>query len=249
MKKGFFCFSVIFFIAGICLSNAEAANAPADTSKKQVFSTQKDKVSYIIGRQIGNNLKNQMIEVDPAIMSIGVGEIYSGKSSQLTDAESQEVMQNYQKELAAKQAEVKKLVTDKNKKEGEQFLAKNKKAKGVKTTASGLQYKVIVNGKGEKPKETDTVVVNYAGTLINGKEFDSSYKRGSPATFPVNGVIKGWTEALQLMKTGSKWELYIPSELAYGERGAGTDIGPNSVLIFSVELISIKKPEPAKPAK
>ena len=241
MKRSVLCLSVLYFVAGIYLGNAASAD-----SKKQVLSTQKDKVSYILGRQIGNNikeqLKNQSIEVNPEIMTIGVSDVFLDKSSQLTDAEMQEVMKNFQQENAAKQAEVKKKDADKNKKDGEKFLAKNKKAKGVKTTKSGLQYKVITNGTGEKPKATDTVVVNYAGTLINGKEFDSSYKRGSPATFPVGGVIKGWTEALQLMKTGSKWELYIPSEIAYGANGAGADIGPNSVLIFTVELISIQKP-------
>ncbi|OGS25857.1 MAG: hypothetical protein A2297_01440, partial [Elusimicrobia bacterium RIFOXYB2_FULL_48_7] len=134
-----------------------------------------------------------------------------------------------------------------NKKSGEAFLAKKKTEKGVKSTPSGLLYKVIVGGKGEKPKATDTVQVHYRGTMIDGTEFDSSYGRGVPATFPVNGVIRGWTEALQLMKVGSKWELYIPSELAYGERGAGEQIGPNSTLIFTVELLGIQKPEPSVP--
>jgi FKBP-type peptidyl-prolyl cis-trans isomerase FklB len=128
----------------------------------------------------------------------------------------------------------------KNKAEGEKFLADNKKKEGIKTTASGLQYKVIKDGTGKTPKATDTVSTHYRGTLISGKEFDSSYKRGEPAEFPVNGVIKGWTEALQLMKEGAKWQLFIPSELAYGERGAGQDIGPNSTLIFDIELLSVK---------
>ena len=134
---------------------------------------------------------------------------------------------------------------DKNAADGEKFLAENKKKEGVKTTASGLQYKVLKEGTGESPKETDTVVTNYKGTLLDGTEFDSSYKRNEPATFPVNRVIKGWTEALQLMKPGAKYQLFIPSALAYGERGVGKDIGPNSTLIFEVELLSIKPPEPA----
>ena len=135
----------------------------------------------------------------------------------------------------------------KNTAAGEKFLAENKKKDGVKTTASGLQYKVLKEGSGAAPKETDTVVTNYRGTLIDGTEFDSSYKRGQPAVFPVNRVIKGWTEALQLMKPGSKYQLFIPASLAYGERGAGQEIGPNSTLIFEVELISIKSAEAAAP--
>jgi len=237
MKRSIPCLSVLVFAAGVYLGNA--AEQPA--AKSQAFATEKDKVSYVIGRQIGTNLKNQSIDINPDVMAIGVSEVFSGKPSSLTDAESQDVMKSFQQDIAAKQAAKKKLEADKNKKEGDDFLAKNKKVKGVKVMPSGLQYKVIVNGKGEKPAATDTVVVNYRGTLINGKEFDSSYKRGTPATFPVNGVIKGWTEALQLMKTGSKWELYIPSDLAYGERGAGADIGPNETLVFSVELMSIQK--------
>jgi FKBP-type peptidyl-prolyl cis-trans isomerase FklB len=146
-------------------------------------------------------------------------------------------MMAFQKEVMAKQAEVAK----KNKAEGEAFLAENKKKEGVKTTASGLQYKVIKPGKGKKPKSSDTVTVNYRGTLIDGTEFDSSYKRGQPATFQVSGVIPGWTEGLQLMEEGAKWQLFIPSNLAYGERGAGGVIGPNATLIFEVELLSIQE--------
>jgi FKBP-type peptidyl-prolyl cis-trans isomerase FklB len=132
-------------------------------------------------------------------------------------------------------------LSEKNKKEGEEYLAENKKKEGIITTQSGLQYKVLKKGTGKIPKSTDTVTVNYRGTLIDGTEFDSSYRRGQPASFKVNGVIRGWTEALQLMKEGAKWQLYIPSNLAYGERGAGRNIGPNSTLIFEVELISINE--------
>lgn len=157
----------------------------------------------------------------------------------MTENEVKEVMTAFQKGLAAKQAEKMKVIGEKNSKEGETFLAENKKKEGVKTTASGLQYKVITPGKGPMPKDTDTVSVNYRGTLIDGTEFDSSYKRGEAVSFPVNGVIKGWTEALQMMKVGSKWQLFIPSNLAYGDRGAGGQIGPNATLIFEVELLSI----------
>lgn len=203
--------------------------------------TQKEKVSYSIGRDIGDNLKSQEIDVDAGMLARGISDSISGAAGIMSESERQAVMAAFQQELMAKRTEKRKVDTDKNKAEGQAFLEKNKKNKGVKVLPSGLQYKVLVDGKGAKPGATDTVKVNYRGTLINGKEFDSSYKRGTPATFPVNGVIKGWTEALQLMKTGSKWELYIPSEIAYGERGAGADIGPNATLIFTVELLSIEK--------
>jgi FKBP-type peptidyl-prolyl cis-trans isomerase len=152
----------------------------------------------------------------------------------------QKTLMAKQQEQAAKQQEQAKVVSEKNKKDGEAFLAANKKKDGVVTMPSGLQYKVLVAGKGKSPKATDTVTVNYKGTLIDGTEFDSSYKRGKPASFPLNQVIPGWTEAVQLMKEGAKWELYVPSSLAYGERGAGANIGGNATLIFEVELLSIK---------
>jgi FKBP-type peptidyl-prolyl cis-trans isomerase FklB len=167
----------------------------------------------------------------------------SGGKPLLTEQEIKDVITALQKDLQAKQQEKMRVLAEKNKKEGESFLAENKKKDGVITLASGLQYKIIKNGGGKMPKATDSVTVNYRGTLIDGTEFDSSIKRGQPATFQVSGVIPGWTEALQLMREGSKWQLFIPSNLAYGERGAGGSIGPNAVLIFEVELISINKPE------
>ncbi len=204
----------------------------------QVLKDQKDKVSYIIGMDIGNNLKKQSMSVNPKILAKGIEDAVSGAKPLLTEQEVQETMMAFQKEMMAKQAEVAK----KNKTEGEAFLAENKKKEGVKTLPSGLQYKVMKAGTGKKPKASDTVTVNYRGTLINGTEFDSSYKRGQPATFQVSGVIPGWTEALQLMEQGAKWQLFIPSNLAYGERGApGGLIGPNATLIFEVELISIQE--------
>jgi FKBP-type peptidyl-prolyl cis-trans isomerase FklB len=142
--------------------------------------------------------------------------------------------------LSEKKAETMKKLAEKNKEDAVTFFAENKKKEGVKTLASGLQYKIITEGKGKNPKATDTVTVHYRGTLIDGKEFDSSYRRGEPATFPVNGVIAGWTEALQLMKAGAKWQIFIPSNLAYEEKGIGNVIGPNAALIFEVELISVK---------
>jgi FKBP-type peptidyl-prolyl cis-trans isomerase FklB len=201
--------------------------------------TEKEKLSYIIGVQVGNDLKNQSIDVDPAIVGKGLQDSILGNKLLIGDQEAKDFIAAYQKERTAKIAEEKKRVGEKNKQEGTVFLAENKKKAGVKTLPSGLQYKVIKEGTGKTPKATDTVVTQYKGTLINGTEFDSSYRRNEPATFPVNGVIRGWTEALQLMKEGSKWQLVVPPELAYGEQGAGP-IGPNATLIFEVELVSVK---------
>jgi FKBP-type peptidyl-prolyl cis-trans isomerase FklB len=150
-------------------------------------------------------------------------------------------MAAFQKEMMAKQQELAKRLGEKNKKEGEAFLSENRKKEGIKALPSGLQYKVVKAGTGKKPKSTDTVTTHYRGTLIDGTEFDSSYRRGQPASFPVSGVIPGWTEALQLMEEGAKWQLFIPPNLAYGERGAGSQIGPNATLIFEIELISIQE--------
>jgi FKBP-type peptidyl-prolyl cis-trans isomerase FklB len=202
-----------------------------------VLKDQKDKVSYIIGMDIGMNLKKQAIDLDSNILAKGVKDALSGAKPLLTEQEIQETMTAFQKEMMVKQAEVAK----KNRAEGEAFLTENKKKEGVKTLPSGLQYKVIKAGIGRKPKSNDTVTVHYRGTLINGTEFDSSYKRGQTVSFLVSGVIPGWTEALQLMEEGAKWQLFIPSNLAYGERGAGGVIGPNSTLIFEVELVSIQE--------
>ncbi len=201
--------------------------------KKPELKTTKDKASYALGINIGKSLKAQALDVDLTLLLKGLQDSMGGEPL-LADTECREVIMAYQKE--ARSASI-----DKNKKEGETFLAENKAKPGIVTLPSGLQYKVITAGTGEKPKPTDKVKTHYRGTLISGKEFDSSYKRGEPATFGVTQVIKGWTEALQLMPVGSKWQLYIPSELAYGERGAGADIGPNSTLIFDIELISIEK--------
>ncbi len=206
-----------------------------------VLKTQKDKVSYIIGMDIGKNFKRQSIDIDPDILAKGLKDALSGGKALLTDQEMRETMAVFQKEMTAKQEELSKKLGEKNKKEGDVFLAENKKKEGVKTLPSGLQYKVVKAGTGKKPKLTDTVTTHYRGTLIDGTEFDSSYRRGQPASFPVNGVIPGWTEALQLMEEGAKWQLFIPSNLAYGERGAGRDIGPHATLIFDIELISVQE--------
>ncbi|MDR2017614.1 MAG: FKBP-type peptidyl-prolyl cis-trans isomerase [Syntrophobacterales bacterium] len=201
----------------------------------------KEKVSYSIGVDIGNTLKRQPIDVDPAVLGQGIKDAMSGGKLLLTEQEIRDTMQNFQKEMVTKQTERMKKLSEENKTKGETFLAENKKKPDIITLPSGLQYKVIKEGTGKMPKATDKVTVNYRGTLIDGTEFDSSFKRGEPASFQVNGVIAGWTEALQKMKTEAKWQLFIPSNLAYGERGAGNMIGPNATLIFDVELISIKE--------
>ena len=226
----------------------EASPSPAPTADSPL-KTERDKVSYAIGMNIGASFKRQGIDVDPNLFMQGLKEASSGGKTLLTEDEERTILTRYQTELRAKMEEKAKQAAETNKKEGEAFLAANKSKEGVVTLPSGLQYKILKKGAGPKPAATDTVECNYRGTLINGTEFDSSYKRGQPTKFPVSGVIKGWTEALQLMPVGSKWQLFIPSELAYGERGTpGGGIGPNSTLIFEVELMNIEpKPEDKKP--
>ena len=211
----------------------------ANAEEKKALQTTKEKQSYSLGADIGGKLKAQPIEIDADAFTQGLKDAFNQGKMQLTEQEIKETLAGLQKELMEKQAERTKQLGEKNKKEGEAFLAANKTKEGIKTLPSGLQYKVIKEGTGKTPKAEDTVATNYRGTLIDGTEFDSSYKRGKPATFPVKAVIPGWTEALQLMKEGSKWELFIPSNLAYGERGAGNLIGPNAALIFEIELISV----------
>jgi FKBP-type peptidyl-prolyl cis-trans isomerase FklB len=201
-----------------------------NAQEKLVLKNQKEKVSYIIGMDIGGNLKKQLVDVDPNSLARGIQDALSGANPLLSKEEIQETMVAFQKEMAEKQ-----------KQRGEAFLSENKKKEGVKALPSGLQYKVIKAGTGKKPKVDDTVTVHYRGTLTDGTEFDSSFRRGQPATFRVSGVIPGWTEALQLMEEGAKWQLFIPPKLAYDERGAGGLIGPNATLIFEVELISIQE--------
>jgi FKBP-type peptidyl-prolyl cis-trans isomerase FklB len=217
------------------------AASPAGAQEKPALKDQKEKVSYIIGMDIGAKFKEQSVDIDPDILARGIKDGLSGARPLLSGPEAREVMHAFEKELRTKQEAARKAAGEKNKIEGEAFLAENKKKEGIKTLPSGLQYKVIRPGTGKKPKATDTVTTHYKGTLIDGTEFDSSYKRGKPATFAVNGVIPGWTEALQLMEEGAKWQLFIPPNLAYGERGAGQVIGPQATLIFEVELISIQE--------
>ena len=223
----------------------KAGTAAKSAAVAPALKTRKEKFSYALGMNIGsglgNNLKKQSVEVDSNLVSQGLKDSLAGGKTRLTQEEAQAVLTEVQNEVRKQQQEKTQQAATANKTEGEAFLAANKAKQGVITLPSGLQYKILTAGTGPKPTAADTVVCNYRGTLINGTEFDSSYKRGQPATFGVGQVIKGWTEALQLMPTGSKWQIFIPSGLAYAERGAGADIGPNATLIFEVELLSIQE--------
>jgi len=208
--------------------------------EKLELKDQKDKESYSLGYQFGQNLKAQDVEINLDVYISGIRDSLGGKDSLMSQEETRTTLSDLQKRIAAVRQKELKEKAEKNLSESKAFLAENGKKEGIKTLLSGLQYKVLAEGYGKMPKAEDTVTVHYKGTLIDGKEFDASYKRGQPATFKVNGVIKGWSEALQLMKEGSKWQLYIPPDLAYGERAMGPQIPPNSALIFEVELISVK---------
>jgi len=227
--------------SGAASQSSGMPDAPAPKSAGSgVFPGQKEKVSYALGMNLGTNLHQQQIEIDPNMLLQGLKDAMSGNKPLMTEDEARAALMQLQSDVRAQQQAKAARAADTNKKEGDAFLALNKTKEGVVTLPSGLQYKVLKEGTGPKPTSTDTVVCNYRGTLLNGTEFDSSYKRGQPSEFPVNGVIRGWTEALQLMPVGSKWQLFIPSDMAYGERGAGQDIAPNATLIFEVELLSIK---------
>ncbi|MEN9809835.1 MAG: hypothetical protein RLZZ488_1402 [Pseudomonadota bacterium] len=204
-----------------------------------MLKSQLEKVSYIIGLDIGRNLANQGIEVDAQALVLGVADSMGDADAKMTEAEMQSVMTAFQTEMEAKQAKLQAAQSSKNIDEGKAFLEINRMKEGVIVLPSGLQYREVKAGTGRSPKATDKVTTHYRGTLLDGSVFDSSYERGEPATFPVNGVIAGWTEALQLMKEGAVWELFIPADLAYGARGAGGKIGPNATLTFTVELLNV----------
>jgi FKBP-type peptidyl-prolyl cis-trans isomerase FklB len=216
----------------------------AKTAAPLALTTQKDKTSYAIGMNIGKSVaakfRSDSLDINSAIFLRGMKDAMAGSKTLLTDNEAKAVLDALQADMSKNQEAKMAMAGDVNKAKGDAFLAANKAKDGVLTLPSGLQYKIITPGTGPKPTAADSVVCNYRGTLIDGTEFDASSKHGGPATFPVGQVIKGWTEALQLMPVGSKWQLYIPSDLAYGSRGAGGDIGPNSTLIFDIELLSIK---------
>jgi len=219
----------VAFLSSVCYAD-----------EKLDLKDQKDKESYSLGYQFGQNLKSQGVEINLDIYTSGIRDALGGKDSLMSQEEIRTTIEELQKRvMAARQKELKEKA-EKNLSESKAFLEENKKKEGIKTLPSGLQYKILVEGSGKTPKSTDTVTVHYRGTLINGSEFDSSYKKGQPSTFQVKSVIRGWSEALQLMKGGSRWQLFIPPELAYGESAGGGQIPPNSTLIFEVELISVK---------
>jgi FKBP-type peptidyl-prolyl cis-trans isomerase len=225
---------IAIFSLGLLTTQVSAEDTQEPLSKA-------DKLGYSIGYNIANSLKQQGIEINQELLLKGITDVFSGKKPLLSKQEVKQNLKAFRKERRAKMQKVRKQLARKNMVQGEAFLAKNEKKEGVVTLPSGLQYKVVKPGTGDTPKSTDQVTTHYRGTLIDGTEFDSSYARGEPATFPVNGVIAGWTEALQLMKVGAKWQLFIPGDLAYGKRGAaGGKIPPNATLIFDIELLSIE---------
>ncbi|MFH1034902.1 MAG: FKBP-type peptidyl-prolyl cis-trans isomerase [Pseudomonadota bacterium] len=201
--------------------------------------TPEQKISYTLGFRVGSDIKAKDVKIDADSFSQGFKDAQGGATPQIGEEEMQQTLQNLTRDLQAKEMAKIKALADKNQAEGKKFLEENKAKEGVKTLASGLQYKVLASGKGKTPKLTDTVTVNYQGRLTDGTVFDDSQQRGEPATFPLEGIIKGWQEALQLMKEGDKWEIYVPSELAFGPQGAGGPIGPNAVLIFNLELVKV----------
>jgi FKBP-type peptidyl-prolyl cis-trans isomerase FklB len=234
LKKIVFTLVVVLIISALCYGEAQK------TVQKIKFKDQREKLSYSIGLDIGKNLKKQAIDVDTKLLLKGLTDGLSGVTPSLTEDEIKEVFTVFQKTMETRHNERQMKLAEKNKAEGEAYLAANKAKEGVITLPSGLQYKELTAGTGPSPTVTDTVTVNYRGSLIDGTEFDSSYKRGQPLKIGVSGVIPGWTEALQLMKVGAKWQLFIPANLAYGTQGAGQTIEPNAVLIFEVELIGIE---------
>ena len=210
------------------------------SAPKVSLKTDEERVSYAIGVSIGDNFKRQSVAIKLENIMAGIRDGLSGKKIQMTQTEMQTTMEKFSEKMRAKMSKKSDQQATKNLKDGQNFLKRNKLKKSVKALPSGLQYEILRKGKGVHPKLSDRVEAHYRGTLLNGEEFDSSYSRGKPSTFPLNGVIKGWTEALQLMSVGSKWKLFIPPNLAYGKRGAGAKIGPNATLIFEVELLKIK---------
>lgn len=233
--------SAIIAMACIGLFSVQACSQSSDKGAPMELKTQKDKASYSIGVSIGKNLKDQKVEITTDILVKGLLDAYTGAKTQLTEKEMGDVLTQFQQEIMAKAQEEAAKKGGENKTKGEKFLADNKNKPGVKSTPSGLQYSVITEGTGPKPTASSTVKVHYTGKLIDGTTFDSSVDRGEPVEFPLNGVIKGWTEGVQLMSKGSKYKFYIPADLAYGERGAGNAIGPNETLVFEVELLDIVK--------
>ena len=228
MKRVLIAAVLFVFSACVCLA-----------AEKLEPKSENDKISYSVGYQVGGDFRRQGVELDPDLLVKGMQDAMSGGKPLMTQEEMNKTLVDLKRKVVTAQREEQKKAAEKNLAEGKKFLEGNARKEGVTTLPSGLQYKVTAKGTGASPKKTDSVTVHYKGTLIDGTEFDSSYKRGQPATFRVDSVIAGWTEALQLMKPGAKWQLFIPPNLAYGERGAGSRIGPNSTLVFEVELIKV----------
>jgi len=242
MKK-ILALALAFLLIGLwaCQKAGAPASAPL---KKDDLDSQKKKVSYAIGLDIGKNFKARSMDIDLDILLQGMKDAQKSGEPLLKEDEIQKVMTQFQQDMMKADQAKRQVAGKDNKAKEEAFLKENASKPGIKVTASGLQYKVITEGTGPRPLESDTVKVHYRGSLLDGSEFDSSYKRNEPAVFPLKGVIKGWTEALQLMKVGAKYQIFLPSSLAYGEQGAGQVIGPNSTLVFEVELLGIEKPAP-----
>ena len=226
--------AIVVLAFGVWASSASAQDAPA------ALKTPKEKLSYAIGMEMGKGVKAEELDVDPAIVSQGLKDAITGAKPLMSDAELQAVIGALREEMKQKQMQIAEAAAAENKKQGDAFLAENGKKEGVVTLPSGVQYKVLTAGQGKKPAETDTVLCNYKGSFLDGTEFDSSADAGKPVPFEIKTVIPGFKEALELMSVGSKWQIVIPANLAYGERGAGNVIGPNATLIFEVELVSIQ---------
>jgi FKBP-type peptidyl-prolyl cis-trans isomerase len=237
-KTHMLAFLILLLVFGAC--GKAASGSAAKKLKAEDLNDQKKKISYAIGLDIGKNFKERSIDLDLDILTQGMRDAVAGTQPLIGSEEIQKVMNQFQQDMMKAEQQKRQARAGDNKAKGEAFLAENAKKPGVQVTASGLQYKVISAGSGPKPKASDTVKVHYRGTLIDGSEFDSSYKRNQPAVFPLNGVIKGWTEALQLMNVGAKYQIFLPASLGYGEQGAGQVIGPNATLIFDVELLGIE---------
>lgn len=238
-----------FLTAGLLILIMVLTGCPApggEKAKLTELKTPAEKLGYALGSDLGKNFKKNEMDIDQNAFVQGFQDGLNDAKPLLTEEETKTIQQQAIADMRNKLTEKRKMAAEQNKKDGEAFLTENAKKEGVTTTESGLQYEVLTEGTGPIPKETDRVQVNYAGKLLDGTEFDSSYERGKPATFGVKGVIQGWTEALLMMKTGSKWRIYVPSELAYKDRGAGQKIGPNATLIFDIELLSIEGSPEAK---
>lgn len=250
MKHKLILLTALSFTMSLCFAAAQTVpvnnQAPevtptAATTNNEQLKNDTDKLSYSIGVDLGKGFKNQNIDINVNTLVLGLSDAINEKTLLLSDEQRQDIISSFQKTLMAKRNAEFMKKSEENKVKGEEFLNQNKTKAGVITLPSGLQYKVITEGKGVKPRKDDTVTVDYTGTLISGEVFDSSEKTGKPATFKVSQVISGWTEALQLMPAGSTWEVYIPPALAYGPRSVGAAIGPNETLVFKIHLISVKK--------